>query len=218
MGRQVRETPRSIFVNSEVRSGLTPGTFTDALITNQRLVCCSVFLFHVFSLCYRGGTPLTLLAGRYDARLILDPDLLSAHREGRRSSSPSGWSDIPSDAEDTFFFSQADAEDYRRDKRRRLMESAHEERLRMLALLEPADEPRAKCWASDEEVCGSDTLEPVSNSRISPRNSAYIKTSLIKFKRTLCRGQPDTFNLRPILRSWRCGFLRITGQMTASRS
>jgi len=68
----------------------------------------------------------------------------------RRLSSPSGWSDVPSDAEDTFFFSQAEAEDYRRDKRRRLMESAHEERLRALAQLEP-DEPRETRWASDEE-------------------------------------------------------------------
>jgi deoxyribodipyrimidine photolyase-like uncharacterized protein len=125
-----------------------------------------VFLFRVFSLCYLGGTQLTFLAVRYDARLILDPDLLSANLEERRSSSPSGWSDIPSDAEHTFFFSQADTEDYRRDKRRRLMESAHEERLRTLALLESADKPQETCWASDEEVCASNALDIVSNSRI----------------------------------------------------
>jgi hypothetical protein len=95
--------------------------------------------------------PLTLLAIRYDARLILDSP--PAHPEGRRSPSPSGWSDIPSDAEDTFFFDEAEAEDYRRDKRRRIIASAHEERLRALAQLEPPDEPQETCWASDEEVC-----------------------------------------------------------------
>ena len=154
MGRQVRQ---SILVNSEVRVRVpTPGTVTDVLITNPTFGLLQCVL-RAFSLCCLGGTPLTLLAGRYDARLTLDPDLLSAHLEKRRSASPSGWSDIPSDAEDTFFFSQADAEDYRRDKRRRLMESAHEERLRTLALLDPADEPQAARWASDEEVCTSDT-------------------------------------------------------------
>ena len=130
-----------------------PGTVTDILVT-PHLVCCSVFLFCIFSFCHLGGTPLTLLTIRYDARLILDPDLLSTHLEIRRSSSPSGWSDIPSDAEDTFFFSQAEVDDYRRDKRRRLIDSAREERLRILAQLEPADEPQETCWASDEEVSG----------------------------------------------------------------
>jgi len=86
---------------------------------------------------------------RYDARLILDSS--STHLGERRSSSPSGWSDIPSDTEDTFFFSRVEAEDYRRDKRRRLLESAHEERLRALEQLEPTDEPQETCWASDEE-------------------------------------------------------------------
>ena len=35
------------------------------------------------------------------------------------------------------------------------MESAREERLRALELLEPTDEPQETCWASDEEVCVS---------------------------------------------------------------
>jgi hypothetical protein len=112
------------------------------------------------------GTLLTLLTTRYDARLILDPDSISAYREERRPSSPSGWSDIPSDAEDTFFFTQVETDDYRRYKRRRLMESAREERLRALAQLDPADEPQETCWASDEEVRVSETLELVSKPRI----------------------------------------------------
>lgn len=102
---------------------------------------------------------------RYDARLILDS--LPNRTGGRRPSSPSGWSDIPSDTEDTFFFGRAEAEDYRRDKRRRLMESAHEERLRALEQLEPADGPQETCWASDEEVRVSDALKLVCDSRVS---------------------------------------------------
>lgn len=113
------------------------------------------------------GPQFTPSAFRYDARLILDPDSLLTHLKERRSSSPaSGWSDIPSDTEHTFFFSQVEAEDYRREKRRRLMETAREERLRTLALLEPADEPQETSWASDEEVCVSDEPHLVSNSRI----------------------------------------------------
>ena len=107
-----------------------------------------------------------MLTIRYDARLILDSP--PAHTEERRFSSPSGWSDLPSDSEDTFFLTQVEAEDYRRCKRRRLMESAHEERLRALERLEPADEPQEVCWASDEEVRSSDTLEVIPDSRILP--------------------------------------------------
>ncbi|KAF9652545.1 hypothetical protein BDM02DRAFT_2771199 [Thelephora ganbajun] len=86
---------------------------------------------------------------RYDARLILGSS--STQPGERRSPSPSGWSDIPSDTEDTFFFGQAEAEDYRRDKRRRLIESAREERLRALEQLEPTNEQQETYWASDEE-------------------------------------------------------------------
>jgi hypothetical protein len=39
------------------------------------------------------------------------------------------------------------------------MESAREERLRALEQLEPTDEPQETHWASDEEVCVSDTIE-----------------------------------------------------------
>lgn len=114
------------------------------------LLC--VFLFRISSrLDVLEGSQLISLTIRYDVRLILDPEL-STNQGNRRLSSPSGWSDIPSDTEDTFFFSQVEAEDYRRDKRRRLMENAREERLRALAELE-SDQPQETCWASDEEVC-----------------------------------------------------------------
>jgi len=94
---------------------------------------------------------------RYDARLLLDtlpsrvPDASSPV-----PSSPTGWSDLSSDAEDTFFFAPDEAEDFRREKRRRLIDRAREERLK--ARLEedgedPNDQTVEEVWgASDEEV------------------------------------------------------------------
>lgn len=65
-------------------------------------------------------------------------------------SSPGGWSDLPSDAEDTFFFSPDEAEDYRREKRRRLIDQGREARLRALRAEEGEEEEQ---WGgSDEEV------------------------------------------------------------------
>ena len=70
---------------------------------------------------------------RYDARLLLEslPDV-SASPVSPDPASPGGWSDLPSDAEDTFFFSAEEAEDYRRDKRRRVIDRDREARLTAL--------------------------------------------------------------------------------------
>ncbi|VDC05262.1 unnamed protein product [Peniophora sp. CBMAI 1063] len=93
---------------------------------------------------------------RYDARLLLDgpPVANGAGHDTSsdiRSSSP-GWSDLPSDAEDTFFLAPEDIEDYERDKRRRAIEQLREDRMRALAAddeEEPVDEDP---WGgSDEE-------------------------------------------------------------------
>lgn len=70
--------------------------------------------------------------------------------------SPSGWSDLPSDAEDTFFFTPDEIEDYRREKRRRLIDDGRAARLRALRAeadsdSEPAD-PREEWGGSDEEA------------------------------------------------------------------
>lgn len=125
------------------------GTFTFGLL--RVLLPCFLILLP-------WGTPTHFQSVRYDVRLILD-SLSTFHGPGeRRSPSPSGWSDLPSDTEHTFFFCHAEAEEFRRDKRRRLLESAREERLRALEQLEAADEPQEMCWASDEEVCVSETL------------------------------------------------------------
>lgn len=66
-----------------------------------------------------------------------------------------GWSDLPSDTEDTFFFSRNEAEDYHREKRRRVIDQGREERLKALrdAEGEEAEKREEDEWGgSDEEV------------------------------------------------------------------
>ncbi|KAE9409209.1 hypothetical protein BT96DRAFT_931980 [Gymnopus androsaceus JB14] len=64
--------------------------------------------------------------------------------------SPTGWSDLPSDAEETYFFTAEETEDFRREKRRRLMEQTREERLK--ARMEEDGEQGEEIWGgSDEE-------------------------------------------------------------------
>lgn len=107
---------------------------------------------------------------RYDARLLLSslPPILMGSRAGSSivqhsttscPPSPSGWTDLPSDAEDTFFFSPAEAEEFHRAKRRRLLDTAHEERLRAMrdrAVSDDADDDL------EEEVWGGSDEEPES--------------------------------------------------------
>jgi hypothetical protein len=92
---------------------------------------------------------------RYDARLLLDaaPEHASPSTSQPRSLSPTGWSDLPSDTEDTFFFTPHEIEDYRREKRRRLIDQNREDRLRALA--ETDESEQSDLWGgSDEEVRG----------------------------------------------------------------
>ncbi|KAH9916625.1 uncharacterized protein B0H18DRAFT_884683, partial [Fomitopsis serialis] len=93
---------------------------------------------------------------RYDARLLLDAlPSISYDIPSDVPSSPGGWSDLPSDAEDTFFFSSDEVEEYRRDKRRRLIDQGREDRLRALrseAEAEADEQPAEEQWGgSDEE-------------------------------------------------------------------
>lgn len=71
--------------------------------------------------------------------------------------SPTGWSDLPSDAEDTFFFTPDETEDFRREKRRRLIEQTREERLK--ARMEE-DEVEGEEIQDDEDVWGASDEEP----------------------------------------------------------
>jgi hypothetical protein len=88
--------------------------------------------------------------------LLLDDlplHMKTAHEPGSPGS-PSGWSDLPSDTEDTFFFSPEEAEDYRREKRRRIIDQNRETRLKALRDADPDGEPEEEVWGgSDEEVC-----------------------------------------------------------------
>ncbi|OBZ72861.1 hypothetical protein A0H81_06845 [Grifola frondosa] len=75
---------------------------------------------------------------RYDARLLLDalPTIPAPHTSVSDPGSPSGWSDLPSDAEDMFFLSPSETEDYQRTKRRRAIAEDREARLRALRAIQ----------------------------------------------------------------------------------
>ncbi|KAF7305404.1 hypothetical protein HMN09_00792800 [Mycena chlorophos] len=66
---------------------------------------------------------------RYDARLLLDT-LPTRSERPPTPPSPSGWSDLPSDTEDMFFLSPEEVQDYRREKRRKLIDQAREDRVK----------------------------------------------------------------------------------------
>lgn len=66
-------------------------------------------------------------------------------------SSQSGWEDLPSDSEDTFFFTSEEVDEYRREKRRKTLTQAHADRVRAIEAEEKMDQEEA--WGgSDEEV------------------------------------------------------------------
>ena len=100
---------------------------------------------------------------RYDARLLLDtlpnqnPKIPTQSTVSKEPDSPTGWSDLPSDTEDTFFFTPDETEDFRREKRRRLLERAREERLKARMeedhVEDEENQEEEDVWGgSDEEV------------------------------------------------------------------
>jgi hypothetical protein len=69
--------------------------------------------------------------------------------------SSTGWSELPSDAEDTFFFSGDEGDDYERGKKRRRLEAGRAERLQAMNLRleqEAADEDRLQASDKGKEV------------------------------------------------------------------
>ncbi|KAG8760446.1 hypothetical protein FRC11_000400 [Ceratobasidium sp. 423] len=67
-----------------------------------------------------------------------------------------GWDDLPSDTEDTFFLTPKEVDEYRHDKRRKLLEKERQDRLRALAEEDEvngrrAEPPEALWGGSDEE-------------------------------------------------------------------
>ncbi|EPQ53087.1 hypothetical protein GLOTRDRAFT_140022 [Gloeophyllum trabeum ATCC 11539] len=114
---------------------------------------------------------------RYDARLLLDA-LPSSIADTQEPLSPtlstSGWSDLPSDSEDTFFFTPAELEDYHRQKRRRIIDAAREERLR--ALREEDDTTFAQ--NPEEDRWGGSDEEPDAPQReLMRRTAVHLSTS-----------------------------------------
>ena len=102
---------------------------------------------------------------RYDARLLLDntlpisnPKISTGTSVSQQPDSPTGgWSDLPSDTEDTFFFSPDETEDFRKEKRRRLLEQTRAERLKARMEEDQVDDEENQeeedVWGgSDEEV------------------------------------------------------------------
>lgn len=101
---------------------------------------------------------------RYDARLLLDnilpnsnPEVSTGTPVSQQPDSPTGgWSDLPSDTEDTFFFNPDETEDFRKEKRRRLLEHTREERLKARMEEDHVDDEENQeedVWGgSDEEV------------------------------------------------------------------
>lgn len=105
---------------------------------------------------------------RYDVRLLLD--VLPPPSSSSSSAPPPGpaapesptgscWSDLPSDSEDMFFFSPDEADDFRREKKRKVMERTREERLKARMLEDGVDED-AVHHAEEEDVWGGSDEEP----------------------------------------------------------
>lgn len=94
---------------------------------------------------------------RYDARLLLTslPTASGSINHPHTPLSPTGWSDLPSDSEDTFFFSPAEIEELHHEKRRKLVDAGREARLRANRESDP-DPARdfleaMELWGGDEE-------------------------------------------------------------------
>ena len=116
---------------------------------------------------------------------------------------PSGWSNFPPDAEDTFFFSLEEIEDYRRDKRRRLIDRGREERMRATLEREGKNDT-----ADDSDVWGGMTKKCVYR----PPSMLPRVTSHPSRTRSSCDRQRYISCHRSTLRSWRCVFWKTTTQ------
>jgi hypothetical protein len=125
---------------------------------------------------------------RYDVRLLLDvlppPSSSSTSSAPPAPESPTGWSDLPSDSEDMFFFSPDEADDFRREKKRKLMERTREERLKARMLEDGVDEDAAHhgeeeedVWGgSDEEVCPPPPFPDLSNDVLNQKTAVLSQT------------------------------------------
>jgi hypothetical protein len=114
---------------------------------------------------------------RYDARLLLDalptmtPDspTTASGPPHSRPDSAAGWSDLPSDSEDTFFLTPTETADLHRTKRLRHLDALRTARLRALS---PDPDPDAQRetdpWGSSDEEPDATQMELMS------RTAAHI--------------------------------------------
>ncbi|KAI0316895.1 hypothetical protein OF83DRAFT_1059618, partial [Amylostereum chailletii] len=121
---------------------------------------------------------------RYDARLLLDepPNFLSTDVALSRPTSPGGWTDLPSDAEDTFFLSPDETEDYVRVKRRRQLEKLREERMRAMADDEIDEGVSGERWGgSDEEPDDAQTavMRRTASHLLATANGAHLEMRIL---------------------------------------
>ncbi|CAE6463908.1 unnamed protein product [Rhizoctonia solani] len=86
-----------------------------------------------------------------------------------------GWDDLPSDAEDTFFLTPREVDEYQHDKRRKLLEKERQDRLRALAAEDEANDPGA---LAPELLWGGSDEEPDDvQANLMRRTGAHIRAS-----------------------------------------
>lgn len=90
---------------------------------------------------------------RFDARLLLPriPEYSRLHASEEHQPENEGWDELPSDAEDMWFFGSEEAVEYRSKKRRKLIEDMRNDRLRQMEA--QTSDNLEEIWGdSDEEV------------------------------------------------------------------
>ncbi|KIJ26818.1 hypothetical protein M422DRAFT_785124 [Sphaerobolus stellatus SS14] len=126
---------------------------------------------------WHGDSERDIWVDRYDARLLLDSIPGSSQRRDapRHPPSPTGWSDLPSDSEDIFLMDPGEAEDLRHEKRRKLLDTAREERLRALREAEP--DP-IHDFENEKDKWGDDDEEPEATTRtLMERTATHLTDS-----------------------------------------
>ncbi|KAG8744217.1 hypothetical protein FRC10_010579 [Ceratobasidium sp. 414] len=119
---------------------------------------------------------------RFDARLLLSPtELSSPTRERDDPLRNIGWSDLPSDSEDTFFLTAREVAEYRHEKRMKDMEQGRLDRLKALAEQEAEQDHDAayeRDRAVDEARWGASDEEPdEAQTNLMARTATHILAS-----------------------------------------
>jgi hypothetical protein len=96
---------------------------------------------------------------RYDILHLL-PSLPNRSHRAVSPASSTGWTDMPSDAEDTFFLSGDEGDEYEREKKRRRIDAARERRVEALKTrMAEEEEARKRVEQPADDVWGDDDEE-----------------------------------------------------------